>query len=111
LALPSPGDPPVITIPAPAGKPGPAAPTGVVFNDNGGDFTLVNLPPGPPGKGLRANTSAFFLFATEDGTISGWNGGPSAVLKVDNSARAVYKSWPWAAGGAHGLIGRSPARS
>ena len=33
-----------------------------------------------------------FIFATEDGTISGWNGGTNATLKVDNSgASAVYK--------------------
>src|SRR2546430_6975322 len=32
-----------------------------------------------PGK------SSHFIFATEDGTISGWNGGPNAVLVVDNS--------------------------
>src|SRR5437016_5423251 len=42
----------------------------------------------PPGK------PALFLFATEDGTISGWSPGVDmthAVLKVDNSAGAVYK--------------------
>src|SRR2546430_16669300 len=43
-----------------------------------------------PGK------SSHFIFATEDGTISGWNGGPNAVLVVDNSNNgsadgAVYK--------------------
>lgn len=39
---------------------------------------------------------AAFIFATEDGTISGWNGGPAAFLAVDNNdngsaAGAVYK--------------------
>jgi uncharacterized protein (TIGR03118 family) len=35
---------------------------------------------------------ASFLFCTEDGTISGWNGGTAATIKVDNSSKgAVYK--------------------
>jgi len=50
-----------------------ATPTGTVFNGST-DFVL----PAPNGK------PAVFLFATEDGTISGWNGGPSAVLAVDD---------------------------
>src|SRR5262249_37327489 len=33
-----------------------------------------------------------FIFATEEGTISGWNTGTTAELKVDNSASsAIYK--------------------
>jgi len=66
---------------APAGT--AATPTGTVFNGSN-DFALPNGHP------------ARFIFATEDGTISGWNGGPSAVLMVDNSGNgspngAVYK--------------------
>jgi uncharacterized protein (TIGR03118 family) len=65
----------------------------VVFNGST-DFLLV---PGKPG------TQAIFIFATEDGTISGWNPGANpptsatnAILKVDNSDKgsangAVYK--------------------
>lgn len=76
-----------------------SAPTGIVFNGSRTDFLLnKGTPPGNP---------AFFIFATEDGTISGWNpadnipaGGkaPSinVVLEVDNSDKgsangAVYK--------------------
>jgi uncharacterized protein (TIGR03118 family) len=67
----------VVTIPPPAGGTG-AAPTGTVFNT-----TTQFLVGGNPAK---------FLFATEDGTISGWNGGTAAVLEVDNSSSgAVYK--------------------
>jgi uncharacterized protein (TIGR03118 family) len=41
---------------------------------------------------LPNGTKASFLFCTEDGTISGWNGGTAAVLMVDNSSKgAVYK--------------------
>src|ERR1700682_1426037 len=79
----------VVTVPAPKGAPAgtQSAPTGVVFNGSPTDFLLA------PGK------QAIFIFATEDGTISGWNPGidlHNAVLKVDNSDGggadgAVYK--------------------
>ncbi len=75
----------IVTIPPAAGNTGPSAPTGQVFN-GGTDFTITEN--GHTG-------AAAFIFATEDGTISGWN--PSvdvanAVTAVDNSATgAVYK--------------------
>ncbi len=54
-------------------------------------------PQGCP-TGTIANTvatdfgGATFVFDTEDGTISSWNGTADAVIKVDNSAAgAVYK--------------------
>jgi uncharacterized protein (TIGR03118 family) len=78
-----------VTVPPPKGSPAgtQSTPTGVVFNGSPTDFLTV---PGTPG------TSAHFIFATEDGTISGWNGGQNAVLVVDNSDHgsangAVYK--------------------
>jgi len=74
-----------VTIPPPKNAaPGTqATPTGVVFNRSA-DFVLPNGKP------------AVFMFCTEDGTISGWNGGQNAVLQVDNSDNgsangAVYK--------------------
>jgi uncharacterized protein (TIGR03118 family) len=80
-ALPQ-GNPLVVTIPPPSGGMPPAAPTGTVFNGTA-DFQV--------GAGLPA----FFLFATEDGTISGWNpsvNATNAILKVDKSGTgAVYK--------------------
>jgi uncharacterized protein (TIGR03118 family) len=75
----------VVTIPPPTGKPGPATPTGIVFNPTT-DFVISS-----GGKSAKA----LFLFATEDGTISGWNPAvesADAVLAVDRSeAGAVYK--------------------
>src|SRR5882724_4744841 len=72
----------VVTIPPPKGEAGPATPTGIVFNGTP-DFTVGPKLP------------AFFLFATEDGTISGWNpkvDGTNAILKVDNfHKQAIYK--------------------
>ncbi|MBV9124536.1 MAG: TIGR03118 family protein, partial [Planctomycetes bacterium] len=82
------GSPLVVTIPPPAGSPPmtTAAPTGVVFNTAGAGF---------PVTGMSGSGSSLFLFATEDGTISGWNpkaDATHAILKVDNSGTgAVYK--------------------
>ena len=75
--------PTVVTIPPGAGNPSPSSPTGQVTG-NGANWTL----PAPNGK------VASFIFATEDGTISAWNGsaGTTAVKIIDNSAAgAVYK--------------------
>ncbi|MGA3189999.1 MAG: TIGR03118 family protein [Bryobacteraceae bacterium] len=69
----------VVTIPTGSKGPTPSVPTGQVQNNTTG-FVLAN------GK------AASFIFATEDGTISAWNGGTEATLMVDNSpAGTVYK--------------------
>ena len=84
----------VVTIPPPAGSPAgtTAAPTGNIFNavnsSNPDDFVVS--------KGGKSGPS-LFIFATEDGTISGWNPNvkpTNAILAVDRStvgAGAVYK--------------------
>jgi uncharacterized protein (TIGR03118 family) len=65
---------------SPAGLNGPGSPTGVVFNGSN-DFQVGGWP-------------SLFLFATLDGTISGWTfltNKNEAVLAVDNSAnKASY---------------------
>ena len=68
----------VVSIPLPTGA--PSAPTGQVFN-NAGAFQLSN------------GSNATFLFATEQGTIAGWNGaaGTTALTMKDNSQFASYK--------------------
>ena len=83
-----------VTIPPPAGSAPNAmgTPTGTVFNPTS-DFKITK--GGTTGK-------AFFIFATEDGTIAAWKPDAdinNAVLPVDNSAAtdsagdvgAVYK--------------------
>jgi uncharacterized protein (TIGR03118 family) len=79
----------VITIATPPGQTSLASPTGDVFNIAGTGFNITS-------GGVTG--SSVFIFATEDGTISGWNPnvnkGSSSVLAVDNSqggAGAVYK--------------------
>jgi len=78
----------VVTIPTPHSLTG-CTPTGTVFNTGLANraFTIT---------GQAASAPAVFLFATEDGTIAGWNPGidpvefsgppgTSAVIAVDNS--------------------------
>jgi uncharacterized protein (TIGR03118 family) len=67
-------NPLVVNIPTPVSDTG-GAPTGTVFNidQTNGSFMLRNGRP------------AIFLFATEDGTIIGWNGGTQALVAMDNS--------------------------
>jgi uncharacterized protein (TIGR03118 family) len=73
-----------VVIPPPAGGSG-SAPTGTVFDSTGQFVVSAN--------GLSGG--AIFLFATEDGTLSGWSPAVdlnNAILAVDNSASgAVYK--------------------
>jgi uncharacterized protein (TIGR03118 family) len=69
----------VVTIPTAAGGTPPSTATGQVQNSTAG-FLLAN------------GTKASFIFCTEDGTVSAWNGGTAATVMIDNSAAgAVYK--------------------
>jgi uncharacterized protein (TIGR03118 family) len=81
----------VVTIPPPAGSPDEttAAPTGNVFNSTTG---FVVCPDPSSGCQDQPSGPSRFLFATENGTLSGWNptvDATHAVLAVDNSANAV----------------------
>lgn len=73
----------LFTVPPPTGSSNPSTPTGIVYNATGG-FNVSGF-------------SSVFIFATEDGTLSGWYAGNSAILAVNNSAvpsaatGAVYK--------------------
>jgi uncharacterized protein (TIGR03118 family) len=75
----------VVTIPNAASATDASAPTGTVFNGVATDFLVA------------AGKPAHFLFATEEGTIAGWNGGTSAVVMVNNVGTAVYKGLTLAA--------------
>ena len=71
--------PVVVAIPAGSKGPAKSSPSGQV-NNNTAAFILAN--------GIKAS----FIFATEDGTISAWNGGTASTVMVDNSgAGAVYE--------------------
>jgi uncharacterized protein (TIGR03118 family) len=75
----------VVSIPPPAGASGAGTPTGNVFNDTA-DFVIA--------EGTRS-APARFIFATEDGTLAGWNpevDATAAILAKDESTTmAVYK--------------------
>jgi uncharacterized protein (TIGR03118 family) len=98
----------VVGIPAPGDALNPkGAPTGTVFNTGvaAQQFKIAGVDR----NGVAASATAVFMFATEDGTIVGWNPGinPSGfdpnragtygIVAVDNSAKptaadgAVYK--------------------
>jgi uncharacterized protein (TIGR03118 family) len=93
----------VVAIPGPAGSAEGGAPTGIVFNGSTQivptNFVVTN--------GTGSGPSAF-LFATEQGTISGW--APTvdfthAFNAVDNSASgAIYKGLALSAGGSGALL-------
>jgi uncharacterized protein (TIGR03118 family) len=69
----------VVTIPTGDASSSPTGtPTGQVFNGTT-DFPLTN------------GISAKFIFVTEDGTISGWNGGTSAVIMANTHSASVFK--------------------
>jgi uncharacterized protein (TIGR03118 family) len=108
VARPVPPPPPlVVSIPAPTIPATPlnknGAPTGVVFNiaASSGAFPISGFDT----NGKPFSAAATFLFATEDGTILGWNrnvfapGDPNttppsthAIIAVNNSpSAAVYK--------------------
>ncbi|HTZ69787.1 MAG TPA: TIGR03118 family protein [Acetobacteraceae bacterium] len=73
----------VVTIPGAKGSTGPSAPTGQVFNPSSTDFIVK--------EGSNSGAAAF-LFATEGGTISGWNfsvDSGNAINKVDMSASSA----------------------
>jgi len=92
----------VVTIPPPTNSTASATPTGIVFNSTATDFT-----------------GDLFIFATEDGTIAGWQPADNlaAVLHVDNSAiptpatGAVYKGLAIATLGGHQFIYATNFRS
>jgi hypothetical protein len=71
----------VVTVPAgTATAPGTTeTPTGIAANTTHSAFSVGGKP-------------SFFIFDSEDRTISAWGGGPQAVIAVDKSTRhAVYK--------------------
>jgi len=81
----------VVTIPPPVGAQPPSAPTGAIFNNTTG-FVVGTAP-------------ARFIFASEDGTITAWNSGTTAVLEVDNSGSdTIYKGLALASSGANNYL-------
>jgi uncharacterized protein (TIGR03118 family) len=73
--------PMIVTVPGAMGE--QSKPTGIVFNGGTG-FVVTNA--------AGTSSPARFIFASEDGTISGFIGGTLAILAVNSSASgAIYK--------------------
>src|SRR5207302_3239541 len=128
----------VVSIPTPVDPFGASGtPTGTVFNIDGGPtggFKVNGFSNPKTGSPAPTSASAAFLFATEDGTIVGWNpavnpmgfdpakAGTYGILAVDNSGNnftnpdptqqtgAVYKGLSIATG-PNGPIFASDANS
>jgi uncharacterized protein (TIGR03118 family) len=84
----------VVTVPNAKGVTTPSKPTGMVFNGST-DFVIA---------GATASNPAAFIFATEEGTISGWGppatpvtaGASTAINVVDESKQgAVFMGLTW----------------
>src|SRR5213596_397547 len=92
----------VVTIPTSKQNRGTGNPTGQVFN--GTEFFQVTK---------NGNSApAFFIFVSEDGSISGWNptlDGTHAIIAVDNgttkgSKRAIYKGVALGSANGHNFL-------
>lgn len=66
-----------------AGDGGPADPTGTVFNTGTVNDFIVTSSAG--------TSNARFIFDSEDGTVSGWNGGTVSIVKATSKNGAIYK--------------------
>jgi uncharacterized protein (TIGR03118 family) len=92
----------VVTIPTSARNKGGGTPTGVVFNSTAFFKVTKNGNSRP----------ALFIFASEDGSISGWNpnvDGTNAIIAVDNGTnsgtnKAVYKGAALGMAGGHNFL-------
>lgn len=82
---------PLVNIPIRSGGSGLSHPSGVVVNPTSNFI----LPNGNPAK---------FIFASTDGTITGWNIGSSAVKMKDGSASNNYMGLAMAAAGEHQFL-------
>ena len=80
----------VVTVPAVGGSTAPGTPTGVIANATGQFNITVTTPT------ATITASPIFIFATQDGTIRGWNpklDATHAIVAVDHSGnrRELYR--------------------
>jgi uncharacterized protein (TIGR03118 family) len=63
----------------------------VTIPPSASDPTALGSPTGIVANSTTDFGGSFFIFDTEDGTISAWSGAPSASIVVDKGTAAVYK--------------------
>lgn len=74
-------NPPSGFVAIPTTAAGPQGPTGQVNNINPSSFAVEHGGDGKP---------AFFIFANLNGTISAWDGGPTAFIQVAGATGSIY---------------------
>ena len=84
------GSPKSLVVTIPTGSSGTGSPDGIVVNTTS-DFEI-------------GGNATHFIFSTEDGTISGWSSGTSAVIAVNNYPAAVYKGLALASAGGNNYL-------
>jgi uncharacterized protein (TIGR03118 family) len=82
-----------VTIAAASGDPADCgSPTGIVFNASNDVQISIPDPNNRNGSPLKGPAPAIFLWASEDGMISGWNPGVDRTHAIKGTvANAVYK--------------------
>jgi len=79
----------IVTIAPPPGSTDPATPTGQVANPSTTGFVVSKVV-----NGVTRTGASRFIFATEDGTISGWSptvDSANSIIGVNNAGTAIYK--------------------
>jgi len=74
----------VVTIPSVSG--GPGTPTGIVAPETPMGVTAFTISGVNPITGVQASANSFFIFATLDGTIVGWNPAVSGISPTGASS-------------------------
>jgi uncharacterized protein (TIGR03118 family) len=82
----------VVSIPSAAG--GAGTPTGIVAPETPSGVTAFTISGVNPITGMQASANSIFIFATLDGTISGWNPavGGSSPTGASTATLAVPRS-------------------
>jgi uncharacterized protein (TIGR03118 family) len=86
----------VVSIPSASG--GPGSPTGIVAPETPKGVTAFVISGVNPVSGVQASANSLFIFATFDGTISGWNPAVGGITATGASTATI--AVPGAAAGA-----------
>ena len=77
----------VVSIPSASG--GPGSPTGIVAPETPKGVTAFVISGVNPVSGVQASANSLFIFATFDGTISGWNPAVGGITATGASTATI----------------------
>jgi len=77
----------VVSIPSASG--GPGSPTGIVAPETAKGVTAFVISGVNPVSGVQASANSIFIFATFDGTISGWNPAVGGITATGASTATI----------------------